>query len=96
MWRSEGGRNVPDAAAHTLPGHCVEERGRKECSWCCSTYINRTLCGGEKEEGMFLMLQHIHYQDTVWRSEEGRNVPSAEAFTLPGHCVEERRREECS
>jgi hypothetical protein len=39
---------------------------------------------------MFLMLQHIHYQDTVWRREEGRNVPDAAAHTLPGHCVEER------
>ncbi len=42
---------------------------------------------------MSLVLQHIHYQDTVWRREGGRNVPSAAAHTLPVHCVEERRRE---
>ena len=38
---------------------------------------------------MFLMLQHIHYKDTVWRSEGGRNVIDVAAHTLPGHCVEE-------
>ncbi len=51
VWRRERGRNVPDAAAHTLPGHCVEERGREECSWCCSTYITRTLWRGGREGG---------------------------------------------
>ncbi len=89
VWRREGGRNVRDAAAHTLSLQCVEERGRKECSWCCSTYITRTLCGGVRKVGIFLVLQHIHYQDTVWRSEEGRNIPGAAAHTLPGHRVEE-------
>ncbi len=49
-----------------------------------------------REGGMCLMLQHIHYQDTVWRREGGRNVPDAAAHTLPGHCVEEREREECA
>ncbi len=49
-----------------------------------------------REGGMFLVLQHINYQDTVWRSKEGRNVPDAAAHTLPGHCVEEGGRRECS
>ncbi len=78
---------------HYILGHCVEERGREESSWCCSTYIIPPMCGGGREEGMFLMLQHILYISRTLCGgvlrEEGMFLFLQHIHYIPGHCVEE-------